>query len=118
MQKNCLKTIADVYFCVPTHDLKQELEEYRREFDNKHGPTNGNKKYTSQLPIAVQQELIKTNLEAYFVGLPLFARNFLLKKQLEGIDQTHRNSNTVDRFLSQFSDIQENPDKYLQLARL
>ena len=73
-------TLAEmlVYYADPAS--RRELEEYRKEYEATHGPTDLTKRYTSTWPGAQQDWLLEHEPKRWFDGLPPFAKAYLKSK--------------------------------------
>ena len=67
------ETLAELLFRMPTHALRKQLEEYRAQYEEIHGPTDLTKRYTSTWPIEQQAWMVEHDIKRYFDGLPPFA---------------------------------------------
>ena len=59
-------------------ELLEELNEFRKEYELLHGPTDCSVKYTSELPTKIQERMLrKKDPSSYFLGLPPFVLAYL-----------------------------------------
>src|SRR5260221_622939 len=73
-------TIADMLFYLPDALRRRELEQFRIEFESKHGPTDLTKRYTSTWPEEHQNWLLENHPKQWFDGVPEFAKAYLRQK--------------------------------------
>lgn len=71
------RTVADVLFWMEDAARREELEAFRIKFEERHGPTDLTKRYTSTWPIEQQRLLATVDPLRYFNGLPRFVQGYL-----------------------------------------
>lgn len=75
-------SLAEVVCDLGTPKLRKELENFRIQYERAHGPTDLTRRYTSTLPVPVQDWLLDNHPQRYWDGLPPFAQEFLRNKLL------------------------------------
>ena len=74
------ETVAELLFYLSNPKTRQELEEFRIEYEALNGPTDLTKHYTSTWPQARQDWLFENYTKLWFDGLPPFAKAYLRGK--------------------------------------
>jgi hypothetical protein len=80
LDTECPKTLAETVFYLPHEKLREQVEQYRIDYEAIHGKTDLTKRYTSTWPSSQQEWLIMNDTQRYFDGLPPFAKAFLKAK--------------------------------------
>ena len=75
------QTLAETLYFMPSPELRDELETFRKQYEKRCGIlTDLSKTYTSQLPNEKQEWLLDNYPEHYFKGLPPFVQEYLKRK--------------------------------------
>lgn len=73
-------TLSELLFPLSNENAKQELEQFRIEYEMAHGLTDLSKRYTSTWPEQQRQWLVEHETRRYFDGLPPFAKAYIKGK--------------------------------------
>ncbi len=95
-------TLAGLLFWLPTRDLREELEDFRINYEAAHGETDLTRNYTSMWPTHKQEWLIKNHPTRYWDGLPPFVQAFF-KERMQNVQQEGRLDDMPDEFLRLYS---------------
>lgn len=94
------KTLAEMFLYLSDPAKRQELEQFRKDYEALNGPTDLTKRYTSTWPEAEQEWLFQNDTKRWFDGLPPFARAYLRGKM---------------EIAAREGDLDDMPDKLLRL---
>lgn len=81
------RSIADMLLPLSSEQQQADLELFRVRYEREHGPTDLTRRYTSTWPTALQQSLFAHEPQAWFDGLPPFAKAFLVEQVRSHVDQ-------------------------------
>jgi len=73
-------TLAETLFYFSDRAMRDQLEEYRTQFESIYGATDLTKRYTSTWPQEQQDWLLEHEPKRYFEGLPPFVKAFIKAK--------------------------------------
>src|SRR5580698_9258387 len=74
------KTLAELVFRFEPPKLKQELENFRIQFEAQFGETDLKQRFTSTWPVGDQEWLLREHPKRYWDGLPPFVKAFIKAK--------------------------------------
>ena len=84
-------SLTSLVFRFRSIELQNELEKFRREYEQKFGETDLTKRYTSTLPTDQQEWLLAHEPRRYWQGLPPFVQAYLTMRM-----QQARKTGTLD----------------------
>jgi hypothetical protein len=73
-------TFAELFCRFPNHRLRQELEEFRVDYENKFGPTDLTRRWTTTLSKPQQDWLAEHEPKRYWDGFPPFVQAYIKEK--------------------------------------
>ncbi len=74
------EALTDLLYPCKKPDVRQEIHQFRKEWESAHGPTDLSRNYTSMWPEDKRGWLSNTNLDMYYRGLPPFAQAWIYRK--------------------------------------
>ena len=87
------RTVAETLFYLEDPKRRLELEQFRIDYEKKHGPTDLTKRYTCTWPAEGQEILREQDPKAYFEGFPDFVKAYIKRfaekrKEIGVLDET------------------------------
>ena len=71
------ETVAEMFLYLPDAAKRQELEQFRIEYESLNGPTDLTRRYTSTWPKPQQDWMYENHTNLWFDGLPPFAKAYI-----------------------------------------